>query len=621
MAAADVVAPAAEAALEVPSSIAKQLASCNARTRNNAIRLLHSHLSSQPSVCDDDMRKIWKGLFYCFWHADKQPYQISLADSLSSLVASLPRDLSLLYFSTFLSTIRREWSGIDSHRLDKFYLLIRRFLRKLFFLFHSNCWNSFLLDQFIPVLFERTLFASVTAQFLAPGVNYHISEVFLEELSEFLPLPGGILDVLLKPFMAVLEKSSSSDKVLVNKVLSGVFNRLLENGRKLLDRKSAEAAGGAEENLKGDEVEKFGGIAVGLGLSATFFAAASGPDTVQCNRKTLFGLHEAFLKLEKDFEKLGFTVLLPGTVEPKLDQEVTMEALDTGASVPREAENGVDAVKQEQFEEQKEGAAVLEAVYGAEKKSRKVKKATNGVDAVKQEQDDEAAGGSEAGDVAEKKSKKAKKFVNGVCKKTKSKKNKKKKNKDGLSADDALIKDVLAIEDDNGGDIAITLNESLMSNLQKQFEQVAAEAGMDVSSVSLCVDGGTMPAVSRKRKRAKNIEVNVSNDAGLVSKGCADRSAVKSSAEKSAKKVKFSMKNNLVWKPHSPLPPQSLRLPPSTTPRGSALKKGIPPGPVREGALVKKVKYRNNAVKKARKGTKGVASAAKRLRKLRTITV
>ncbi|KAL6540749.1 hypothetical protein OROMI_024632 [Orobanche minor] len=42
------------------------------------------------------------------------------------------------------------------------------------------------------------------------------------------------------------------------------------------------------------------------------------------------------------------------------------------------------------------------------------------------------------------------------------------------------------------------------------------------------------------------------------------------------------MKHNLVWKPQSPLPPESLRLPPSVTPRGSALKKGVPPGPVIE---------------------------------------
>ncbi len=35
------------------------------------------------------------------------------------------------FFSCFVATIRREWFGIDRLRLDKFLLLIRRFVRRM----------------------------------------------------------------------------------------------------------------------------------------------------------------------------------------------------------------------------------------------------------------------------------------------------------------------------------------------------------------------------------------------------------------------------------------------------------------------------------------------------------
>ena len=77
------------------------------------------------------------------------------------------------------------------------------------------------------------------------------------------------------------------------------------------------------------------------------------------------------------------------------------------------------------------------------------------------------------------------------------------------------------------------------------------------------------------------------------------------------------MKNNLVWKPHNPLPPQCLRLPPSAAPRGSALKKGVQPGPIAPTPL-KKAKPKANSAKKVLK--KQPSSAVKRLRKLQSFS-
>ena len=160
----------------------------------------------------------------------------------------------------------------------------------------------------------------------------------------------------------------------------------------------------------------------------------------------------------------------------------------------------------------------------------------------------------------------------------------------------------------------LIFNESVISNLQMQFEKVAAEVALDKDGLGSydSPEITVRTTVSKKRKRARSAD---GRDTSNLSKtGGEDGKNI----EKSAKRVRFSMKNNLVWKPHSPLPPQNLRLPPSVTPRGSALKKGIPPGPIREMPLVtRKMKQK----KKGRKGVKAISPAIKRLRKLQTRSV
>jgi ribosomal RNA-processing protein 1 len=215
-------------------SLIKQLASCNQRARNKALRvLLNTWLPSQPALPEDDLKKLWKGLFYCVWHADKFPVQSHLIDRLSSLLLRLHLPLSLRYFSVFLLTMRREWPGIDALRLDKFYLLIRRFLHHCFAFLKSNSWDLEISSRLMGVLVESTFFAD--DKFQGNGVNYHIASVFLEELRPFLPVRSEILELLLEPFVSVMGRLP--DKVLLGKIRSNMFGELLKMGKKLLEIK------------------------------------------------------------------------------------------------------------------------------------------------------------------------------------------------------------------------------------------------------------------------------------------------------------------------------------------------------------------------------------------------
>nr|CAD1826034.1 unnamed protein product [Ananas comosus var. bracteatus] len=564
------------------AAIARRLASSSPSARLRAVRALSSFLSSSAAAADDaaaavsdaDLFKIWKGLFYCFWHADKPPAQSDLATCVASLLSSPPAqsDLAARFFSAFLLTLRREWPGIDFLRLDKFYLLNRRFLHHLFLLLRTRRWDPDLSSRMISVLSDTSLLP--VDNHPANGVGYHIAEAFLEELGDFLPVGPETLDLLLKPFFSVFQKSS--DKVLVNKIKLNLFERLLQNGAKLLSLTTA----GEQVEPKSD-VERFGRIALSVGFSKRFFELGSAPETLQANRKVLFGLHESFLKLEKDLEKSGVCISIE--IPENGDSEKVPES--------SAAENGGEGSDEK-----------------PSKKRKKLKKASDGDD-----------------------------------KKLNAKKKKKKKKSKSLNSMDFVAEDSVAEQSNNeaanieasgtennekpnedpmeSGNL-ITFDEAVISNLQKQFEKAAAEAGMVNGNVKPSTPQTTPVngAVVKKRKRAKSADGKAIANGTDASGG----NTVGKSGDKSVKKVRFSMKSNLVWKPHSPLPPQSLRLPPSATPRGSALKKGVAPGPIKETPSVskmKKGKAKASSAKKNRMGSKSPSSAVKRLRKLQSLSV
>ncbi|XP_057971335.1 uncharacterized protein LOC131160049 [Malania oleifera] len=520
-----------------PSSMIKQLASCNKITRDKAFKLLKSWLPLQPQVSEEDMRKIWKGFFYCVWHSDKAPVQADLIDRLSSLLLRLHPSLASHYFSVFLLTMRREWSGIDVLRLDKFYLLIRRFLHHFLLLLKSNRWDAELSVKFIHVLEEGTFLAE--DKYPADGVNYHVASILLEELKPFLPVRAETLEALFQPFLSVMGKSSN--KVLVAKIKSNVFDVLVKMGKTLLEVKKL-----GNEIDAGSDMVLFGTIALTINFATKFYDLGSSTECFQGSRKVLFSLHEDFSNLKKDLESLGIQNLIPQINSDDAEEEVPLLVpinIDTERGVPK-----VDS-----------GDAGSEIINGYAGKRAK-------------------------------KSKKTKKVSGGSGKKVKAEKN--------------VLSD-LHLENSKDG--------------KMQFEKVAAEAGLDDGGTDFC-DSSKISIngkASKKRKRAKSVDGKDSKNADVNSKGDVGGSVGAKSVERSAKKVRFSMKNNLVWKPHSPLPPQSLRLPPSVTPRGSALKKGLPPGPIREiPPMAIKVK-----VKKGRKGKKKISPAIKRLRKLQSLSI
>ncbi|KAL2795736.1 nucleolar protein,Nop52-domain-containing protein [Aspergillus keveii] len=107
----------------------RELASSDKKIRDKATDSLALFLRSKTDLSLLELLKLWKGLFFCFYHSDRPLTQQALARNLSySLVPSLPRSTVHRFLRAFWITIGREFHSIDRLRLDKYLLLIRSYV-------------------------------------------------------------------------------------------------------------------------------------------------------------------------------------------------------------------------------------------------------------------------------------------------------------------------------------------------------------------------------------------------------------------------------------------------------------------------------------------------------------
>ncbi|KAK7294345.1 hypothetical protein RJT34_17234 [Clitoria ternatea] len=222
-----------------------------------------------------------------------------------------------------------EWTGIDVLRLDKFYLLIRRFISKGFSLLKKNSWDLELVKNLIYVLDDETFYAEDKLQ--GNKVSYHVATIFLEERRPFLPFKLQVIEVLLKPFITAIGKFP--DKVLLSKIKSGVLDVLLKMGKRLLKVKK-----GGEKVDSSCDVVVFEIVVLVMGFFAKFYELGSSVECCQGNIKVLFGLHSEFLKLEKDTAGSGFDFSVPNVLDRDDDEVPKLVPILNGGSDLGDAE-------------------------------------------------------------------------------------------------------------------------------------------------------------------------------------------------------------------------------------------------------------------------------------------
>lgn len=275
---------------------ARALASTDWHTRERALSMFETFLRSSENVPSDGLRKMWKGLYYSFWHSDKVPVQQELAKRLSSLVSSLEVSplVALAYWRAFLDTMVREWSFVDRHRLDKFMSLVRMFVHACLSRMSTHEWHP---DVVVPMwdgMRETLLLANDVGKGTAiTGLALHITSVFVDELEQVcssgqgqdeLPdvVPSDVLSFLVEPFMVVM--CTSNSMALVKRVIEAVYAKLAKKCMACMRQIEQGEDAKVEDVSKGYPFVQIDALL----MAKELFDVAADPGTNQHNREKIY---------------------------------------------------------------------------------------------------------------------------------------------------------------------------------------------------------------------------------------------------------------------------------------------------------------------------------------------
>lgn len=223
------MAPAAVPAPEV--QFAQRLAANEKRIRDRAVKKLRGYISGRTQRPDggfsqDELLKIWKGLFYCMWMQDKPLLQEELANNIAQLIHVIQNtEARHLFIQTFWQTMSREWNGIDNLRLDKYYMLIRLILRQSFEVLKRNGWDESLRELLLQLLMKEVMDPDSNTP---NGIKFHLIDIYLQELAKVgaKELTADQNLKFIEPFCKFVAKSK--DHSVMHAVASGILEVIVD---------------------------------------------------------------------------------------------------------------------------------------------------------------------------------------------------------------------------------------------------------------------------------------------------------------------------------------------------------------------------------------------------------
>ncbi|XP_055638083.1 ribosomal RNA processing protein 1 homolog isoform X2 [Toxorhynchites rutilus septentrionalis] len=163
----------------------KTLAGNDVKLRRKVLKNLKTWLATRSrstfAFSNSDFLRLWKGLFYCMWMSDKPLVQENLAEEIASLLKCFDgAEVSVQFFAAFLETMSAEWFGIDTWRIDKFMMLVRRCTRQMLQVLHEENWPEHIVESLMQQV-ECTVLNPSKCPF---GLTKHFDDLFLEEIAK-----------------------------------------------------------------------------------------------------------------------------------------------------------------------------------------------------------------------------------------------------------------------------------------------------------------------------------------------------------------------------------------------------------------------------------------------------
>ncbi|XP_064008690.1 ribosomal RNA processing protein 1 homolog B isoform X2 [Pogoniulus pusillus] len=247
----------APAAVQPPEvQFAQRLAANEKRIRDRALKKLRGYLSvrsQRPAggFSQDELLKIWKGLFYCVWMQDKPLLQEELVNNISQLMHVIQNtETRHLFIQTFWQTVNREWNGIDNLRLDKFYMLMRMVLRQSFEVLKRNEWDERLIEPLLQLLMKEIMDPGSSAP---TGIKFHFIDIYLNELAKVgaKELTADQNLRFIEPFCKIAAKSK--DRCTLHAIATGIFEVIVDQSPYAIEDLMKELGSDSDEDNVSEE--------------------------------------------------------------------------------------------------------------------------------------------------------------------------------------------------------------------------------------------------------------------------------------------------------------------------------------------------------------------------------
>ncbi|XP_059199578.1 ribosomal RNA processing protein 1 homolog B-like isoform X2 [Centropristis striata] len=217
--------------LDPEVQLAQRLASNEKPLRTKALKKLRKYINVRShigtgSFTADELLKLWKGLFYCLWMQDKPLLQEELSNQISNLIHIFhDLDGQMLYLESFLQTVKREWTGIDRLRMDKFFQLVRFMFRQTFEMLKRKNWDSCVVSRFLELLTTQLLQGGSETP---SGLQFHILDLYMTELAAVgsAELTADQNLTFIEPFCKTAAKTK--DRSLFTAICNSILSTIIE---------------------------------------------------------------------------------------------------------------------------------------------------------------------------------------------------------------------------------------------------------------------------------------------------------------------------------------------------------------------------------------------------------
>jgi len=213
--------------LPQPINFGKRLAHTDKLIRDRGFRTLKKWLTKHPDLERLDFMKLWKGLYFGIWMADKRPVQQELAVNIAVLINDVPRAKQAMWMDTFWETMQTAWEKLDIHRISKYLLVIRVVVAESFKVMRLAGWPSEEMRS-LGNVFTRAMPMKAKEGSNAPslGLILQFTRIVWDELRPQMEkgsTPKKALLAFLEPFFTLAEGSPIDS--LVRHIHQHIFRR------------------------------------------------------------------------------------------------------------------------------------------------------------------------------------------------------------------------------------------------------------------------------------------------------------------------------------------------------------------------------------------------------------